>query len=60
MAVLFISHSSKDNQLASEIGGWLKANGFNDIFIDQESIAGGDKWAILKSYFMTCTRCQLI
>ena len=45
MAVLFISHSSKDDQLASEIGGWLKSNGFNDIFIDQESIAGGDKWA---------------
>ena len=45
MAVLFISHSSKDDQHASAIESWLKANGFNDVFIDHQSIAGGDKWA---------------
>jgi formylglycine-generating enzyme required for sulfatase activity len=44
MAVLFISHSSKDDALATALEAWLKANGFTDIFVDHHSIAGGDKW----------------
>jgi len=44
MAVLFISHASKDDRLASALEAWLKANGFTDIFIDHRSIAGGGKW----------------
>ena len=44
MAVLFISHSSKDDALANALEAWLNANGFTDIFIDHSAIAGGDKW----------------
>jgi TIR domain len=44
MAVLFVSHSSKDDAYASALESWLNANGFTDIFVDHESIAGGDKW----------------
>ncbi|MEJ2118844.1 MAG: toll/interleukin-1 receptor domain-containing protein, partial [Alphaproteobacteria bacterium] len=29
---------------ASALVAWLNENGFTDIFIDHESIAGGDKW----------------
>lgn len=44
MAVLFVSHSSKDDAHASALEAWLNANGFADIFVDHHSIAGGDKW----------------
>jgi hypothetical protein len=44
MAVLFVSHSSKDDVAASALEGWLRANGFTDIFVDHHSIAGGDAW----------------
>src|SRR5438045_787553 len=44
MAVLFISHSNKDDARASSLEAWLKTNGFADIFVDHSSIAGGDKW----------------
>jgi TIR domain len=44
VAVLFISHSSKDDAYASALEAWLDANGFTDIFIDHQNIAGGDKW----------------
>ena len=44
MAVLFVSHSSRDDILATAVEAWLKSNGFTDIFVDHESMAGGDKW----------------
>jgi TIR domain len=44
MPVLFISHSSKDDAHADVIAAWLRANGFTDLFIDHQQIAGGDKW----------------
>jgi formylglycine-generating enzyme required for sulfatase activity len=44
MPVLFVSHSSKDDAQANALADWLGANGFNDVFIDHQSIAGGDKW----------------
>ena len=44
MPVLFVSHASKDDAIADDLGGWLKANGFSDVFIDQKSIAAGAKW----------------
>ena len=44
MAVLFISHSSRDDAIASALETWLKSNGFTDIFVDHQAIAGGDKW----------------
>jgi hypothetical protein len=44
MASLFISHSSKDDVSVTALEEWLKINGFTDIFIDHNSIAGGEKW----------------
>jgi hypothetical protein len=44
MPVLFISHSSVDDKHADALEAWLRASGFSDIFIDHESIAGGEKW----------------
>src|SRR5262245_8734903 len=44
MAVLFVSHSSKDDAAASALEAWLTGHGFTDIFVDHRSIAGGDKW----------------
>ena len=44
MAVLFVSHSGKDDSHASSLEAWLRNNGFTDIFVDHGSIAGGDKW----------------
>jgi len=44
MPTIFLSHSSRDDALASDIECWLKANGFDDVFVDHESVRGGDKW----------------
>jgi len=44
MAVLFLSHSSKDDALASALVVWLRANGFADLFVDHQHIIGGSKW----------------
>ena len=44
MPVLFVSHSSKDDVHASTLEAWLRTNGFTDIFVDHQNIAGGDKW----------------
>jgi formylglycine-generating enzyme required for sulfatase activity len=44
MAVLFVSHSSKDDAMATALEAWLRANGFTDIFVDHQSLAGGAKW----------------
>jgi formylglycine-generating enzyme required for sulfatase activity len=45
MAVLFVSHSSKDDTAAKGLETWLRAKGFTDLFIDHSHIAGGEKWA---------------
>jgi formylglycine-generating enzyme required for sulfatase activity len=44
MAVLFVSHSSKDEAATAALETWLSANGFTDIFVDHQNIAGGDAW----------------
>jgi TIR domain len=44
MAVLFVSHASKDDKQAGALQAWLLAHGFTDVFVDHRSIAGGDKW----------------
>ena len=45
MATVFISHSSKDDVLASQLEAWMKQHGFSDLFIDHSNIRGGDIWA---------------
>jgi hypothetical protein len=55
MAVLFVSHSSKDDAAATALETWLRANGFTDIFVDHHSIAGGDAWRLsLQAAAGTC------
>ena len=55
MAVLFISHSSKDDGHATALEAWLRANSFTDIFVDHQSIMGGEKWSeALKSSAGAC------
>jgi formylglycine-generating enzyme required for sulfatase activity len=44
MAVIFLSHSTKDDEYASAVERWLRENAFTDIFVDHENIAGGEKW----------------
>ena len=45
MALVFVSHSSRDDGLAGDLETWLKASGFTDLFVDHTSIAGGEAWA---------------
>jgi len=45
MATIFLSHSSRNQALAAALEGWLRANGFDDLFVDYASIRSGDKWA---------------
>ena len=45
MAVLFVSHSSKDDTAIGALEEWLLGHGFTDIFIDHSNISGGEKWA---------------
>ena len=44
MATIFLSHSSRDDALASALVQWLTQKGFDDIFVDHSSIRSGDKW----------------
>jgi hypothetical protein len=44
MAAIFFSHSSHDDALTSAVEDWLRAQGFDDIFVDRDSIRSGDKW----------------
>jgi TIR domain len=46
LAQVFISHSSKDNDLAAEVKDWLKADG-HDVFLDydrHDGIRDGEPW----------------
>jgi formylglycine-generating enzyme required for sulfatase activity len=45
MAVLFVSHSSKDDTAIAALEEWLLGHGFTDVFIDHSNISGGEKWA---------------
>jgi formylglycine-generating enzyme required for sulfatase activity len=58
MPVLFVSHSSKDDAVASALEAWLRANRFTDIFVDHLSIAGGDKWG--EALRASASACRVI
>ena len=45
MAVLFISHASRDDAAIRDLEAWLEAKGFTDLFIDHSGIDAGEKWA---------------
>jgi formylglycine-generating enzyme required for sulfatase activity len=44
MAVVFISHATPDDGLATSLSAWLQAEGFGEPFVDHERIVGGSKW----------------
>ena len=44
MATVFLSHASRDDDLAKQLEAWLTAEGFEDLFVDHSDIRGGDKW----------------
>jgi WD40 repeat protein len=47
MARIFVSHSSRDNEVAAEIKRWLEARGFDQVFLDIDKHAGipvGSQW----------------
>lgn len=47
MSVLFISHSSLNNDEAITVHDWLKAQGYGEIFLDLDAQAGlapGERW----------------
>ncbi len=47
MARVFISHSSRDREQAEEIFAWLKAQGFEQGFLDidkHQGIPPGERW----------------
>jgi formylglycine-generating enzyme required for sulfatase activity len=45
MALIFLSHSSKDDVICSDLESWLNANGFSSFFSDHSSITAGERWA---------------
>jgi formylglycine-generating enzyme required for sulfatase activity len=46
MAVLFVSHASRDDAMARSLEAWLDAKGFDDRFVDHSDIDAGEKWAL--------------
>lgn len=47
MGVLFISHSSLDNERAIAVRDWLRGQGWNDVFLDLDPVQGlapGQHW----------------
>ena len=47
MARIFVSHSSRDNEISAEIMAWLRANGFDQTFLDIDKHSGiqpGTNW----------------
>ncbi len=55
MSVIFISHSGHDDAHASALLAWLKANGFDQTFIDHDTLTGGEKWReALKAAAQAC------
>jgi hypothetical protein len=61
MARLFISHSSRNNDMAIQVRDWLAANGWDDVFLDldpERGIVVGQRWkeALQKAAY----RCEAV
>jgi formylglycine-generating enzyme required for sulfatase activity len=61
MSRIFVSHSSANNAEAIAIRDWMKAQGWDDVFLDldpERGLVAGDHWqAALKS---AVDRCELV
>ncbi len=61
MSRIFLSHSSKDNFAAVALSDWLKAQGWNDAFLDLdpvEGIAAGERWE--RALYTQATECEAV
>lgn len=59
VSTIFISHSSADNALATELFDWLKSQRYHSIFLDldpDEGIEAGERWEnVLYRELMSCS-----
>lgn len=61
MSRIFISHSSRDNAAALALNGWLRENGWDDVFLDldpERGIKAGERWE--RSLYEAANRCQAV
>ena len=61
MSRIFLSHSSKDNVAAIGLSDWLRAEGWDDVFLDldpQRGIAGGERWE--RALHAAVLRCEAV
>lgn len=61
MSRIFISHSSRDNAAAVALADWLRANGWDDLFLDldpERGIAAGERWE--RALHDAADRCEAI
>jgi tetratricopeptide (TPR) repeat protein len=61
MALIFISHSSQNNEQAIQLRDWLVANGWDDIFLDldpERGIAAGERWR--EALQKAAQRCEAV
>lgn len=61
MPSIFISHSSLDKNIASEVKGWLREQAFDNVFLDfdkETGIGAGKDWA--RELYDEVSRCQAV
>ena len=61
MSRIFISHSSRDNDYATALNGWLFNQGWDDVFLDtdmQRGIAAGERWE--RALNQAALRCEAV
>src|SRR6516162_7586672 len=61
VARIFLSHSSVDNAEAIAVRDWLKAQGWDDVFLDldpERGLAAGDHWQT--ALRAAVARCELL
>jgi formylglycine-generating enzyme required for sulfatase activity len=61
MARIFISHSSSDNAAATALCEWLRAEGWNDFFLDldpERGIKAGEQWE--EALRQAADRCEAV
>lgn len=61
MSQIFISHSSKNNPSAIALHGWLRDNGWTNVFLDidaRDGISPGEQWE--KALQDACDRCEAV